>query len=157
MKLRFASESDLNEIYAMICELAEFEKAANEVTINLDDLKRDGFGINPLFEVILAEESNKILGMAFYYFSYSTWKGKCIYLEDIIVKSAYRGKGIGKQLFLEVMKRAKDTNARRMQWQVLDWNSDAIEFYKNLGASIDGSWLNGRLTKKEIDIILNKH
>lgn len=157
MKLRFAAESDIPEIYAMICELAEFEKAANEVSINLDDLKRDGFGKNPIFEVILAEESTNILGMAFYYFSYSTWKGKCIYLEDIIVKSAFRGKGIGKKLFLEVVKRAKETKAKRMQWQVLDWNSEAIEFYQNLGASIDSSWLNGRLTEIEIDLIINKH
>jgi GNAT superfamily N-acetyltransferase len=150
MEIQKAQKFHLPEILKMIQELAEYEKAKDEVTISLSDLERDGFGSNPLFEVILAIENDKILGMAFYYFSYSTWKGKCIYLEDIIVKSEFRGKGIGSILFEEMINIAKSSDAKRMQWQVLDWNQEAIKFYKKYNADIDASWLNGRFNEAEI-------
>lgn len=88
--------------------------------------------------------------MAFFYISYSTWKGKCIYLEDIIVKQAFRGNKIGKQLFESVIVKAKEIGAKRMQWQVLEWNTPAINFYKKYNAGLDQTWVNGRLTEQQI-------
>lgn len=148
--LRRAEEKDLPVVLSLIQELATYERAPKEVTVSLEDLRRDGFGENPIFEIILAEENNEVLGMSFYFFSYSTWKGKCIYLEDIIVREAHRGKKIGKLLFEAVIERCKETDARRMQWQVLDWNEPAINFYRKYNASIDPTWLTCRLTKDQI-------
>jgi GNAT superfamily N-acetyltransferase len=150
IKLRKATQSDLPEVLSLIKELATFEKAPNEVTITLDELKKDGFSDNPIFEIILAESEKEVLGMAFYFYSYSTWKGKCIYLEDIIVKEEHRGKKIGKLLFEAVILKCKETGAKRMQWQVLDWNTPAIDFYKKYNASVDNSWMTGRLTEDQI-------
>lgn len=150
IKLRKAVQPDLPVVLSLIKELATFEKAPNEVTITIDDLKKDGFSDNPIFEIILAENEKEVLGMAFYYYSYSTWKGKCIYLEDIIVKEAYRSKKIGKLLFEAIIMKCKETGAKRMQWQVLDWNTPAIVFYKKYNASVDNTWMNGRLTQEQI-------
>lgn len=151
IKLRKATESDLPAILELIKELATFERAPNEVTVTLEDLEKDGFGKNPVFEVILAEENNEVLGMAFYFYAYSTWKGKCIYLEDIIVKEKYRGKKIGNLLFEAVIMKCKEAKAKRMMWQVLDWNTAAIDFYKKYNSSLDQSWVNGRLTEEQIN------
>lgn len=148
--LRKANAEDIAEIYAMIVELAEYEQAANEVSIDMETLLKEGFGPNPLFETIVAENENEIIGMAFYYISYSTWKGKCIYLEDIIVKLNYRNQGIGKILFEQMIKQAKELGAKRLSWQVLNWNEPAIQFYKKFDATISSEWLNGRLTEKQI-------
>ena len=150
ISLRKAVESDLPAVLDLIKELATYERAPNEVTITLDDLKIDGFGKHPIFEIILAEDAQNILGMAFYFYSYSTWKGKCIYLEDIIVKEALRGKKIGKLLFEAVIMKCKEVGAKRMQWQVLDWNTPALNFYKKYNASLDQTWINGRLTEEQI-------
>jgi len=150
IKLRKAISSDLPAVLDLIKELATFEKARNEVTITIEELKKDGFSENPIFEIILAENEQEVLGMAFYFYSYSTWKGKCIYLEDIIVKEEHRGKKIGKLLFEAVIMKCKDTGAKRMQWQVLDWNTPAIDFYKKYNASLDNTWMNGRLTEDQV-------
>ncbi|HOT89724.1 MAG TPA: GNAT family N-acetyltransferase, partial [Bacteroidales bacterium] len=144
INLRKANESDIPAVISLIKELALYEKAPQEVTITEEDLKKDGFGNNPVFEIILAENKNEIVGMAFFYISYSTWKGKCIYLEDIIVKQAFRGNKIGKQLFESVIVKAKEIGAKRMQWQVLEWNTPAINFYKKYNAGLDQTWVNGR-------------
>jgi GNAT superfamily N-acetyltransferase len=151
ISLRKAKESDLSVVLDLIQELATFERAPREVTVTLEDLKNDGFGENPIFEIILAENKSEILGMAFYFYAYSTWKGKCIYLEDIIVREAYRGKKIGKLLFEAVIMKCKEVKAKRMMWQVLDWNTPALDFYKKYNASLDQSWVNGRLTEKQIN------
>ena len=148
--LRKAKETDLSVVIDLIKELATYEKAPNEVTVTLEELKRDGFGKNPIFEIILAEENSEILGMAFYFYSYSTWKGKCVYLEDIIVKEKFRGKKIGNLLFEAVILKSKEIGAKRMQWQVLDWNTPAINFYKKYNASLDQTWMNGRMTEVQI-------
>lgn len=148
--LRKALKQDISVIYSLIKELAIYERAPLEVTVTLDDLEKDGFGEHPIFEVILAEENNTVLGMAFYFYSYSTWKGKCIYLEDIIVTEASRGNGIGKLLFDAVVKKAGEIDAKRLQWQVLDWNEPAINFYKKYNASLDSTWLTCRLTSEQI-------
>ena len=150
INLRKANESDIPAVIHLIKELALYEKAPQEVTITEEDLKKDGFGNNPVFEIILAENKNEIVGMAFFYISYSTWKGKCIYLEDIIVKQAFRGNKIGKQLFESVIVKAKEIGAKRMQWQVLEWNTPAINFYKKYNAGLDQTWVNGRLTEQQI-------
>jgi len=150
INLRKANESDIPAVISLIKELALYEKAPQEVTITKEDLKKDGFGNNPVFEIILAENKNEIVGMAFFYISYSTWKGKCIYLEDIIVKQAFRGNKIGKQLFESVIVKAKEIGAKRMQWQVLEWNTPAINFYKKYNADLDQTWVNGRLTEQQI-------
>lgn len=150
MNIRKATKEDLPEILNLIKELAEYERASLEVTNTLEDMLEDGFGKNPVFKVVLAEENNKIAGMALWFISYSTWKGRCLYLEDIIVKNEYRGAGIGKLLFDEVVKEAKKIKAKRLSWQVLEWNEPAINFYKKLNANLDSEWVNCKLTEKQI-------
>ncbi|MCB0401119.1 MAG: GNAT family N-acetyltransferase [Flavobacteriales bacterium] len=143
--IRKAQREDLPEVLALVKELALYEKAPHEVTITLEELEQDGFGEHPLYWIILAENEDGILGMSFYYIRYSTWKGKCLYLEDIVVKEAHRGKSIGNALFEETIKAAKAMNAKLMTWQVLDWNEPAIKFYEKFNAELDGEWLNGKL------------
>ena len=144
IKLRTASKEDLPEVISLIKELAEYESAAHEVKITLEELIQDGFGEHPLYWIILAEIDGKIVGMSFYYIRYSTWTGRNLYLEDIVVKEQYRGHGVGKLLFEETIKIAKEMKVRQMIWQVLDWNEPAINFYKN-NAELDGEWINGKL------------
>lgn len=153
VNIRKAEKKDINDILSLIKELAAYERAINEVTITHDDLLSDGFGENPLFKVLVAENpAHGIIGMAFWYFAYSTWKGKCIYLEDIIVKQDFRRQGIGEKLFNEVLKAAKKHKAKRLMWQVLNWNTPAIEFYtRKYHAEISDEWLNGRLNEDAIE------
>lgn len=143
--IRKATKEDLPQVLDLVKELALYEKAPEEVTITLQELEEDGFGSNPLYWIILAENEQGILGMSFYYIRYSTWKGKCLYLEDIVVKEQYRGHKIGKILFEETIKAAKEMNAKLITWQVLDWNEPAINFYKKFNAELDGEWINGKL------------
>jgi GNAT superfamily N-acetyltransferase len=145
IKLRKASKEDLPEVILLIKELAEYERAAHEVKITLQELENDGFGEHPLYWIILAEAEGKIVGMSFYYIRYSTWTGQNLYLEDIIVKEQYRGHGIGKLLFEATIEKAKEMNVRQMIWQVLDWNEPALNFYKKYNAELDGEWINGKL------------
>jgi GNAT superfamily N-acetyltransferase len=111
----------------------------------VDQLTKDGFGPNEVFDCIVAEVGSQVIGFALYYTSYSTWKGKCLYLEDFLVTEAWRGKGIGKLLFDRVFQEAKDRNVGRFEWQVLDWNETAINFYKKYDAILDEEWLNGKI------------
>ncbi len=150
ISLRPAEKKDLPEVLSLIRELALYERAPQEVSVTLEELERDGFGEQPLFEVILAENEEGIAGLAFFYHAYSTWKGRCIYLEDIIVREPLRGNGIGKLLFDAVIQRCKDVDARRMMWQVLDWNTPAINFYTKYQAVLDPTWVNGKLTHEQI-------
>jgi len=145
IKLRKASKEDLPEVISLIKELAEYERAAHEVKITLEELIQDGFGEHPLYWIILAEIDGKIVGMSFYYIRYSTWTGRNLYLEDIVVKEQYRGHGVGKLLFEETINIAKEMKVRQMIWQVLDWNEPAINFYKKYNAELDGEWINGKL------------
>jgi len=148
--IRKAKKEDIPDIILLIKELALYEKALEQVSITKEELEIDGFGNNPLFWIILAEQEKKIVGMSFYYIRYSTWKGKCLYLEDIIVKEEKRGKGIGKLLFDATIEEAKKIDAALLTWQVLEWNSPAINFYKKYNATLDAEWINGRLTKEQI-------
>ena len=145
ISLRRATKNDLPQVLALVKELALYEKAPEEVTITLQDLEMDGFGDQPLYWIILAEDEHQIVGMSFYYIRYSTWKGKCLYLEDLVVKEEYRGNRIGELLFEATIKAEKEMEAKLMTWQVLDWNEPAIHFYKKFNAELDGEWINGKL------------
>ncbi len=138
-------------VLGLIRELAEYEKAPGEVALTAEELRRDGFGPRPAFEALLAEEDGEALGMAFYYLSYSTWKGRCVHLEDLVVKRAHRGRGIGRALLGRVEEKARELGARRLQWQVLAWNEPAIEFYRKIGAEVSGEWLNCRLAGARLE------
>lgn len=154
MKIRKATFKDCEAILALITELAIYEKAGDEVSIDLKQLQSDGFGENPLFQAFVAENNDEIAGMALVYFKYSTWKGKSLYLEDIVVKSKFRRMGIGEMLFKKVVSYGLESNCARMDWQVLDWNLPAISFYKKLYAELDETWINGRLFPETMRKIL---
>ena len=146
--IRTATKDDLPEVLSLIKELAVYEKEPEAVIITLEQLEEDGFGENPLYWIILAENEKGLLGMSFYYIRYSTWKGKSLYLEDLVIKEEFRGKQIGEALFNETIKTAKAMGAKAMNWQVLDWNEPAINFYKKFNAELYSEWINGQLTFK---------
>jgi GNAT superfamily N-acetyltransferase len=148
--VRFAKEEDIPFVHALIKELAEYEKAPQEVTNTVDDMLRDGFGPNPVYRCLVAETDGKVAGMAIYFVKYSTWKGKGIYLDDIVVTESMRRMGIGKLLFDAIVKDAKLLGAKQLHWQVLDWNTPAIEFYKKYNADLDGEWINCKLTEQQL-------
>ena len=140
MIIRKATKNDMPSVLELIQELATFEKEPDAVVVTVDDLVRDGFSENPLFQCFVAEEENEIVGMALYYYRYSTWKGKTIHLEDLIVKENKRGTGAGFSLYKEIIKQGKAENVRRIVWNVLDWNTPAIDFYKKSGAKVLDDW-----------------
>ena len=151
--IRKGVKTDLSAVLGLIKELAEFENARDQVTITLEDLEKDGFGENPWYWFLVAEKGNKIVGLSFYWIRYSTWKGKFLFLEDFVIKEEYKRQGIGSKLFEETIKICKKLNLNGMIWQVLDWNTPAINFYKKYNADISKDWLNGKLTKKQINEI----
>ena len=146
MIIRKGTKEDVARAFELVEELALFEKAPEEVTNNIDMMMEDGFGANPIFEFIVAELDGEIIGMSLYYWRYSTWKGKRLYLEDLIVTESKRGIGAGKMLFERTVEIAKEEGATGMMWQVLDWNTPAIEFYKKYGADIQAGWHNCHLS-----------
>lgn len=150
MTIRRGLKPDLPKVLELIQELATYEKAPDEVAVTIAEMERDGFGDNPIFKFFVAEAEGKIVGISLYYIKYSTWKGKCVFLEDIIVTESYRKYGIGKKLFDEVVKVAKEMNARRMEWQVLEWNEPAIKFYEKVNSHFDSEWVNCKLSEKQI-------
>ncbi len=152
--IRVGVKSDLPRVLKLIKELAEYEKAPHEVTNTLALMEVDGFGSHPIYGFYVAEEEGTILGISLYYYRYSTWKGKRLYLEDIVVTQSHRGRGIGKMLFDQTMKKVLEENCTGMMWQVLDWNTPAIEFYKKYGARLDSEWVNCHLEATEIRKIL---
>ncbi len=149
-KVRKAEKKDAAEILRLIKELAEYEKALQEVKVSLEELENDGFGPNAIYSAFVAEAEGKIVGMALYYIKYSTWKGKSIYLDDIVVNEKYRRYGIGGKLFEEVVKVTKAMGARKMDWQVLDWNEPAISFYKKYKTVFSDEWVNCTLHEKQL-------
>lgn len=136
-------KTDIPQLLQLIKELADYEKAPNEVTNTEDKILLDGFGENPIFGGYIATVENKAVGMAIYYYRYSTWKGRVLYLEDLYIQPQYRRLGIGEAFFDELIQHAKNTKCQRITWQVLDWNTPAIQFYEKLGAKIDKGWWNG--------------
>ncbi len=151
--IRKGVKKDLPSVLELIKELADYENSKEEVTITLQDLENDGFGDRPWFWFLVAEKNNKIVGLSFYWIRYSTWKGKFLFLEDFVIKEESRREGIGSKLFEETIKICKKLNLNGMIWQVLDWNTPAIDFYKKYNAEISKEWLNGKLTKKQIENI----
>jgi GNAT superfamily N-acetyltransferase len=149
--IRKGLPKDIVEALHLVKELARFELAPNEVEVTVEEMINWGFGNDKLFDFFVAEKNKAIIGIALYYYKYSTWKGRCLFLEDIIVTENERGKGYGKLLFNEVIKIAKDEKVRRMEWQVLDWNKPAITFYKTYTATLDGEWINCKLTNHDLE------
>lgn len=144
-RIRPGERRDVPALFALIQELAVYERAPHEVTNTPEQLARDGFGENPLFGVLVAEVEGTVVGMSLYYFRYSTWKGKRLYLEDLIVQPPYRGWGLGKQLLDATVAEARRTQCTGLMWQVLDWNTPSIRFYEKYGARLDGEWINCHL------------
>lgn len=145
MNIREAKIGDEEAIHGLISELALYEKAPNEVTNTVEKLRVDLFVDRVCEALVVENEDSEIVGFALYYRSYSTWKGRCLYLEDFYIKQEFRRGGIGSELFIRVVEIAKKWEVRRMDWQVLDWNEPAIEFYKKQQAVLDPEWVNGRL------------
>ena len=143
--IRKGTPHDVSSLLNLIKELAIYEKAEDEVIVTEETLLKDGFGETPLYHLAVAEYEGEVMGIALYYYAYSTWKGRYLYLEDFVVKEAMRGKGIGKPLFKYVVDIDKAEGVKRMGWQVLDWNEPAIRFYETYGADLSTEWLNGRL------------
>ena len=149
-KIRLAEKQDCPRLMELIHELALFERAPEEVTVTLQEFEEAGFNSKPVWKAFVAESDGQIIGMALYYIRYSTWKGKRLFLEDLIVTEEYRGKGIGKSLFDRIVVEAKELGFNGMMWQVLDWNEPALNFYKKYEAAIDAEWLNASLTKEQL-------
>ena len=140
--IREGRKEDIPAVLELIKELALFEKAEDQVETTVESMEKDGFGENPLFQFFVAEAEGNIIGLSLYYYRNSTWKGKRLYLEDLIVSKKYRGQGIGKELFEATGRVALKENCSGMAWEVLEWNEGAIEFYKKYNTEIDGEWLN---------------
>ena len=140
--IRKAVKTDCARMMELIQELADYEKAPDEVTVTLSHFEESGFGVNPVWWAFVAEVQGVIIGMALYYVRYSTWKGQRMYLEDILVTEDMRGQKIGSLLFDALIAEAKEKGFNGMNWQVLDWNEPAINFYKKYKANFDPEWVN---------------
>jgi len=140
--IRKGTRDDVSALLSLIKDLAVYEKEPEAVIITEQTLLEDGFGKKSLFEFLVAEHNDEVVGIALYYTKYSTWKGRCIYLEDIVIKASERQKGIGSLLLLKLKEIAEKEGVKRLEWQVLEWNESAISFYKKYGAVIDTEWFN---------------
>lgn len=150
VSIRKGEKSDLSAVLGLIKELAAFEKAPEEVTNTLEAMEENGFGETPVFGFHVAEDEGVIIGMALYYVKYSTWKGKGLFLDDLVVTEKHRGKGIGSRLFMAFIEEARSIDAKQVHWQVLDWNTPAIRLYEKWGASIDATWHDCKMTPEQI-------
>jgi len=150
VNLRVAKKQDCPRLLELVHELALFEKAPGEVDVSLSEFEEAGFGAKPVWKAFVVEVDEFIAGFALYYVRYSTWKGRRVYLEDLIITESMRGKGYGKLLFDRIVQETKDLGFSGMVWQVLDWNQPAIDFYKKYEAGIEAGWLNASLSKKQI-------
>ena len=150
INLRVAKKEDCPRLMELVRELALFERAPEEVTVTLQEFEEAGFGEKPVWKAFVAEADDTIVGFALYYIRYSTWKGCRLYLEDLLVTEAARGKGAGKLLLDQIIAEAKELGLNGVTWQVLDWNEPAIKFYKKYGARIEVGWLNAALSKEQL-------
>jgi GNAT superfamily N-acetyltransferase len=146
IQIREAQYSDLENIFSLVKELAEYEKAPLEVTAHIEDYHRD---FKTIFDAFVAYRGNECIGMALYYWNFSTWKGKMLYLEDFYVLPSYRRTGVGRLLFEQVIEKAEKEGAALMKWQVLDWNQLAIDFYEKYDTIFEDNWLNGKIIFKK--------
>lgn len=141
--IRKAVKADCRRMMELVEELAVYEKAPDEITVDFEHFVESGFGENPVWWALVAEINGNVEGFALYYIRYSTWKGQRMYLEDLLVTEKFRGNGIGKLLFDQLIEEAKEKKLGGIAWQVLDWNEPAINFYKKLGSvTFDGEWVN---------------
>jgi len=148
--IRTAQKEDCPRLLELVHELALFERAPQEVTVTLAEFEDAGFGGKSVWKAFVAEAEGIIIGMALYYVRYSTWKGRRLFLEDLIVTENYRGKGAGRLLFDRTLQEAQELGFSGMVWQVLDWNEPAINFYKRYGAETEAGWLNASLSKQQL-------
>ena len=156
MNIRKGEKKDMKAVLDLIQELATFEKEPNAVVVTVADLERDGFGDYPLFHTFVAEVNQGIVGIALYYYRYSTWKGKTIHLEDLIVKEKMRGSGLGFALYSKIIEQGKIDKVRRIEWAVLDWNTPAIDFYIKSGAKVLDDWRVAQMDENGINKFLNQ-
>ena len=148
--IREGQKKDAQAVLDLITELAVFEKEPEAVEITVDDLLKDGFSENPKFKLFVAEEDSVVIGIALFYERYSTWKGKSIHLEDLMVTESKRKIGAGKALYSAVLKYAHDNNFNRVAWEVIDWNTNAINFYKSTGATYLNDWSVVQMNKENL-------
>ena|ERR1700730_13318149 len=146
LNIRRATRTDCPRLLELVRELAEYERAPEEVTVSPEHFEQSGFGESPVWWAFVAEADGIIIGFALYYIRYSTWKGERMYLEDLLVTSEWRGKGIGKVLMDRLIEEAKERGWGAMMWQVLKWNEPAINFYRKYDAKFDGEWYNVGIT-----------
>lgn len=143
MQIRLAQRADLPAVHGLVRELAIYEKAEPEFVATLEDYYQD-FDAG-IFEALVAEVEGEVVGMVLYYMTYSTWKGRMLYLEDFVVQQAFRQKGVGQLLFDGFLAKAKEKGCRLVKWQVLDWNTPAVKFYEKNKATIEKEWWNGKI------------
>jgi len=155
MNIRKGIPEDMKAVLSLIEELAVFENEPDAVVITEEDLIRDGFSANPLFQVFVAEVASEVVGIALYYYRYSTWKGKTIHLEDLVVKENMRGSGVGFALYSEIIKQGKKDKVRRIEWNVLDWNTPAIDFYTKSGAKVLDDWRVAQMDEAGINYFVD--
>ncbi|MDT7828507.1 GNAT family N-acetyltransferase [Pricia sp. S334] len=148
--IRAAKEGDMPQVLNLIQELAIYEKEGDSVEITADDLIKDGFGENKRFHCFVGETDGKVVGMAMVYTRYSTWKGTTLHLEDFVVTEPMRGSGLGSALMAETVKYGRDMGAKRISWEVLDWNEPAIRFYEGIGADVMRHWHVVQLDEESI-------
>jgi len=148
--IRPAEKRDMQSVLDLIVELAVFEEEPDAVEISVEDLLKDGFSDHPKFNVFVAEQEQRIIGIALFYERYSTWKGRTIHLEDLMVTKRKQKKGVGKALYTAVLKYAYDNNFNRVAWEVIDWNTNAIEFYKSTGARYLNNWSIVQMNKENL-------
>jgi len=156
MNIRKGEKKDMKAVLELIQELATFEKEPDAVVVTVADLEHDGFGENPLFHTFVAEVADEIVGIALYYYRYSTWKGKTIHLEDLIVKEKMRGSGLGFALYSKIIEQGKMDQVKRIEWAVLDWNTPAIDFYIKSGAKVLDDWRVAQMDENGINEFLSK-
>ena len=154
--IRKAIETDIADIHRLIGELALYEKAPEKFILTKEQLVKDGFGLNPVWNAHVAIHENEIVGFALYYVKYSTWKGKGVFLDDLIITEAKRGLGYGKLLLREVAIYATEINANFVEWLVLDWNQPSIDFYKKLNAELDDEWIKCTIRSTQMENLINR-
>ena len=150
--IRHGDEKDVPGMFKLVKELAEFERAPEAVVNTEHILLEDGFGKHSIYKVFIAEEvaTGDVIGMALYYTAYSTWKGRIIYLDDLVVTERFRKFGIGKRLLNEVLKEAEQRGVNQIRWQVLEWNEPAIKMYEKVGVTFDPEWIDCKMSKEQI-------
>ncbi len=150
ISIRKAEANDFVQVYDLIKELALFENAPNEPSNPLKKFIEEGTAKHPRFHVLIAEKEGNVIGIALYYYGYSTWKGSMLYLDDLVVKEAYRKQGIGKMLMDELISIAKEERINQLRWHVLDWNENAINFYKKYPVTFDNTWITVKIEKEHL-------